>query len=168
MKEMIIILMGVSGCGKTVVGQALAKRLGMPFLEGDEFHPPENVAKMSSGVPLDDEDRVGWMFAIRDAMSQQSGSAIVSCSALKRKHRSFLADLPKLVRFVYIRGNRKLLEKRIESRVGHFFDPKLLGSQLVSLEEPLPDEGVLVVEVDSSVENIVATIHARLETSVET
>ena len=168
MKEMIIILMGVSGCGKTVVGQALAKRLGMPFLEGDEFHPPENVAKMSSGVPLDDEDRVGWMFAIRDAMSQQSGSAIVSCSALKRKHRCFLADLPKLVRFVYMRGNRKLLEKRIESRVGHFFDPKLLGSQLASLEEPLPDEGVLVVEVDSSVENIVATIHARLETSDET
>ena len=159
----MIILMGVSGCGKTAVGQALATRLEVPFIEGDEFHPPENVAKMSSGIPLNDDDRADWMTAIRDAMIQQSGSAIVSCSALKRKHRAFLSDLPKPVRFVHLKGDRELLEKRISSRLGHFFDPKLLGSQLDALEEPHPDEGVLVVKVDSSVENIVATIHGRLE-----
>lgn len=155
--------MGVSGCGKTVVGEALAKRLGIPFLEGDDFHPPQNVAKMSSGRPLDDDDRIDWMTGIRHAMIQQTGSAIVSCSALKRKHRSFLADVPKAVRFVHLRGDRALLEKRIESRTDHFFDPKLLGSQLASLEEPFPDEGVIVVDVGPSVEKIVATVHARLE-----
>ncbi len=163
MNENIIILMGVSGCGKTAVGQTLAQRLGIPFLEGDDFHPSQNIAKMSSGVPLDDDDRVDWMTTIRKAMIQQTGSAIVSCSALKRKHRAFLADLPKPVRFIYLRGDRELLEGRIESRIGHFFDPKLLGSQLASLEEPFPDEDALVVDVDPPVEKIVATIHARLE-----
>ena len=164
MNGTVIILMGVSGCGKTVVGEALAKRLGIPFLEGDDFHPPQNVANMSSGLPLDDDDRVDWMTAIRNAMLEQAGSAIVSCSALKRKHRAFLADLPKPVRFVYLRGGRELLKRRIESRIGHFFDPKLLGSQMASLEEPFPDENARVVDVDPPVEKIVATIHARLET----
>ena len=155
--------MGVSGCGKTAVGKALATRLGIPFLEGDDFHPVQNVAKMSSGIPLEDDDRVDWMTAIRNAMIQQPGSAVVSCSALKAKHRAFLADLPKPVSFVYLRGRRELLERRIESRIGHFFDPKLLGSQLASLEEPLPCEDALTVDVAPPVEKIVATIHARLE-----
>lgn len=156
--------MGVSGCGKSAVGQALSARLGIPFLEGDEFHPPENVAKMSSGIPLEDVDRVGWMSAIRDAMTRQQGSAIVSCSALKRKHRSFLSDLPKPVLFVHLHGDRRLLEKRIEERVNHFFDPKLLNSQLACLEKPCSEETALAVDVDSSIENIVAMIHAHLET----
>ena len=165
MKESIIVLMGVSGCGKTVVGKALAEKLGVPFLEGDEFHSPENLAKMSSGVPLDDNDRKGWFHAIREAMEAQPGSAIVSCSALKRKHREFLADASKTVRFVHLDGERELLEKRIRSRVGHFFDPKLLDSQLASLEKPAPDEGALAVNVEPSVQKIVAFIQSRLEAS---
>ncbi|MFP6901776.1 MAG: gluconokinase [Opitutales bacterium] len=165
MKESIIILMGVSGCGKSVIGQALAERLGIPFLEGDAFHPPENLAKMGSGMPLEDADRIDWMVAIRAAMMQERQSAIVACSALKRKHREFLSDISKKVQFIHLRGDHDLLKRRIESRTGHFFDPKLLDSQLTSLEEPSPEEGAIVIEVDRTVENIVATIHARLETS---
>ena len=159
------MLMGVSGCGKTVIGEALAEKLGVPFLEGDEFHSPENVAKMSSGVPLDDSDRKGWFHAIREAVQTQPGSAIVSCSALKRKHREFLANISKTIRFVHLDGERELLEKRIQSRVGHFFDPKLLDSQLASLEKPAPDEGALVVNIEPSVQKIVAFIQSRLEAS---
>ena len=165
MKESIIALMGVSGCGKTIVGKALAEKLDLPFIEGDEFHPPENLAKMSSGIPLNDEDRVDWMSAIRQAMQEQLGSAVVSCSALKKKHRVFLADISKPVRFVHLDGDEKLLEERIQSRVGHFFDSKLLGSQLASLEKPSPDEGAFSVNVAPSVEKIVALILAHLEAS---
>ena len=159
------MLMGVSGCGKTVIGEALAEKLGVPFLEGDEFHSPENVAKMSSGVPLDDSDRKGWFHALREAVQTQPGSAIVSCSALKRKHREFLANISKTIRFVHLDGERELLEQRIRSRVGHFFDPKLLDSQLASLEKPAPDEDALVVNVEPSVQKIVAFIQFRLEAS---
>ena len=168
MKERIIVLMGVSGCGKTVVGKALAKRLNLPFVEGDDFHSTENIAKMSAGIPLDDDDRLDWMSAIREVMQLQNGSAIVSCSALKRKLRSFLSEIPKAVQFVYLQGDRQLLEKRITSRTGHFFDPKLLDSQLSSLEEPSPEEGAITMEITESVEKIVATIHTSLEASHET
>ena len=165
MKESIIILMGVSGCGKSAVGEVLAERLGIPFLEGDVFHPQENLEKMGSGVPLDDMDRIGWMKAIRDAMIKERQSAIVACSALKRKHRDFLKDITKKVQFIHLHGDYDLLKQRIEFRTGHFFDPKLLDSQLAALEKPVLEEGAIEIEVDQTVENIVATIHALLEAS---
>ena len=168
MKERIIVLMGVSGCGKTVVGKVLAERLHLPFVEGDDFHSSGNIAKMSAGIPLDDGDRTDWMSAIREAMQLQTGSAIVSCSTLKRKFRCFLSDISKTVQFVYLQGDRELLEKRITSRIGHFFDPKLLDSQFSSLEEPSPEEGIMTIDITGSVEKIVATIHASLEALNET
>jgi len=108
------------------------------------------------------------MSALREVMQLQNGSAIVSCSALKRKLRSFLSEIPKAVQFVYLQGDRQLLEKRITSRTGHFFDPKLLDSQLSSLEEPSPEEGAITIEITESVEKIVATLHTSLEASHET
>ena len=108
------------------------------------------------------------MSAIREAMQLQTGSAIVSCSTLKRKFRRFLSDIPKAVQFVYLQGDRELLEKRITSRIGHFFDPKLLDSQFSSLEEPSPDESVITIDITGSVEKIVATIRASLEALNET
>ena len=165
MKESIIVLMGVSGCGKTAVGKALAEKLNIAFLEGDDFHSQENIAKMSSGVPLDDNDRKSWFRAIKDALQKHPGSAVVSCSALKQKHRAFLADSLKTVRFVHLDGEPELLEKRIQTRIGHFFDPKLLDSQLKSLEKPSPEENAFTVNIEPSVQKIVAFIRARLEAS---
>ena len=159
----VIIVMGVSGCGKTAVGSALAERLGCPFLEGDDFHPPENKAKMSSGIPLDDEDRAGWMNAIRTAIEKQAGLTVVACSALRRRHRDYLSDFPRPVLFLHLTGPRDLLEQRIGSRSGHFFDPKLLGSQLETLEPPDENERAVTFEIDASIENIVATSLAHLK-----
>ena len=158
----IIIVMGVSGCGKTTVGSALAERLGCPFLEGDDFHPPENKAKMSSGIPLDDEDRVGWMNAIRTAMKKESDFTIVACSALRRRHRDYLSDFSRPVLFLHLVGGRSLLERRINSRTGHFFDPKLLDSQLEALEPPNEKERVVTIGIDANIENIVASALAHL------
>ena len=152
----IVIIMGVSGCGKTIVGKALAKRLDCPFLEGDEFHPAENITKMRAGIPLNDDDRTGWMTAIRTAMEKQSSHAIVACSALKHKHRAYLSDFSRAVLFLHLTGERTLLEKRIGSRTGHFFDPNLLGSQLDALEPPQEDEEAITLRIDDEIENIVA------------
>lgn len=156
MRPPILILMGVSGCGKTVVGQALARRLGCPFIEGDDFHPSSNVAKMRSGLPLDDEDRKDWMAALRAEIERQADQAILSCSALKRKHRDYLRDLDRSVHFLYLWGERALLQERIDSRRGHFFAPKLLDSQLEALEPPDDSEKAHALSIDDTVENIVA------------
>ena len=156
--------MGVSGCGKTVVGKALAKQLDCPFLEGDDFHPPENKAKMSSGTPLDDDERVDWMVALRTAMGKLPSIGVLSCSALKRKHRVYLSDFPRPVIYLHLTGDRALLEKRISSRTGHFFDPKLLGSQLEALETPDENEESITLQIDDSIENIVAGALVHLKT----
>ena len=120
---------------------------------------------MSSGVPLDDNDRKSWFRAIRDALQKHPGSAVVSCSALKQKYRADLTDCSKTVRFVHLDGEPELLKKRIQARTGHFFDPKLLDSQLKSLEKPSPEENAFTVNIEPSVQKIVAFIRARLEAS---
>jgi gluconokinase len=136
------VVMGVSGCGKSTVGAALAASLGLRFIEGDAFHPPQNVAKMSAGLPLDDHDRAGWLQAlateIRDARSQGIG-LVLSCSALKRRYRDLLRQADPDLRFAHLQGPRELIAGRMAGRSGHYMPPALLDSQLRDLE-PLQDD----------------------------
>jgi gluconokinase len=136
---MVLIVMGVTGCGKTTVGTRLAAELAWPFEDADAFHPPENVAKMSRGIALTDADRAPWLAAIRARADQalaRGESIVIGCSALKAAYRLVLGeDLPH-VRFIYLRGDEPLLAERLRNRIGHFMDPNLLGSQLATLEEP--------------------------------
>src|SRR5438874_685194 len=136
--------MGVSGSGKTAIGARLARALGSEFVEGDDLHPPENVKRMTAGIPLTDDDRRGWLLAIaarlREAKRARIG-LVVSCSALKRSYRDLLRSVGETeVRFVYLAGSRALLAERLAQRRGHFMPPALLESQLSILEEPSPDE----------------------------
>lgn len=135
---MIIVLTGVSGSGKTTVGKLLAHNLGWPFLDGDDLHPPNNVKKMTRGVPLGDEDRLPWLDALRErmaAMVERGESAVVACSALKKAYRDRLrGNLPQ-IRLVYLRGSYDLIEQRMRERRGHFFKADLLKSQFEILEE---------------------------------
>jgi carbohydrate kinase (thermoresistant glucokinase family) len=160
--------MGVSGSGKTTVAQGLAARLGWPVLEGDEFHPPANVAKMHAGIPLDDADRWPWLEAIAAAIDRtlaQHHSAIVTCSALKRAYRKVLIGNRANVVLIYLRGTHDLIHGRMTRRTGHFMPPALLPSQLATLEEPGPDENPIVVDVDPPpeviVENVIAAMKER-------
>ena len=158
---MIIILMGVSGSGKTTIGERLAQALGWPFYDGDQFHPPANVAKMQQGMPLTDEDRWPWLHALRthiETWLQQGMSAVLACSALKQSYREALQVTPE-VQFVYLKGTPQLLRQRLHERLGHFMTERLLDSQLAALEEP---EDALIVDVHRSPAEIVADIREKL------
>ncbi|HEY4293180.1 gluconokinase [Luteibacter sp.] len=144
---MITIVMGVSGSGKSSIGEVLATRLGQPFVDGDNLHPPANLEKMARGVALDDTDRGPWLEAIvveMDRHREAGESLVLACSALKQRYRNFLRSGHDDVRFVYLRGSRELLAGRLDRRAGHFFDPTLLDSQLATLEEPSEDEALRV------------------------
>jgi len=144
-----IVAMGVSGAGKTTVGEALAVSLGWRFVEGDSFHPPKNVAKMSAGVPLDDADRVPWLEALAAEIGRDHAagrSSVVGCSALKRSYRDILRRGAPRVRFLHVHGDRALLAERVADRPGHFFPATLLDSQLAALEPLGPDEDGVVVD----------------------
>lgn len=154
-----IIVMGVSGCGKTSVGAALAERLGLSFVEGDVLHPPANVEKMAKGTPLSDDDRWPWLdiIGVEMASSLARGEGIVvSCSALKKVYRERLrAATGGNLRFVYLSGSRELLTERMGARTGHFMPLSLLESQLQTLEVPTGEEGVVTVDICQDVEGIV-------------
>jgi gluconokinase len=144
-----LVVMGVSGCGKTTVGERLAAILGWPFVEGDRFHPAANIAKMSAGVPLDDEDRRPWLetLAGRIRAAEAAGtSSILSCSSLKRRYRDLLRSGAPRVRFVHLHSDRTVLAARLAARTGHFFPPDLLASQFAALEPLGPDEDGVVVD----------------------
>ena len=132
-----LVLMGVSGRGKSTVGHALAETTGGTFLDGDDFHPPANIEKMSRGVPLDDDDRAGWIEALRDAI-RDSGAPLlfVACSALREKHRDILRSGCPTLTFIYLHGSKELLASRLAQRSDHFMPPGLLDSQLGDLEAP--------------------------------
>jgi len=161
----VAIVMGVSASGKTTVGVLLAKRMGWQFLEGDDLHPPANVAKMHSGHPLTDEDRWPWLRAIAahiDDWRAKGISGVVTCSALKRAYRDvIIGDRPD-VRIVYLQGERDLLWQRASNRHGHFMPASLLDSQLATLQEPGPDENPITVHVGPTPEALVEEIAARL------
>ena len=162
---MIAVVMGVSGAGKTTIGAALTRRLGWQFQEGDALHPPENVAKMHAGIPLDDADRAPWLRAIAariDEWRERGEAGVITCSALKRKYRDVIVgDRPDL-RLVYLTAPTKLIAERLAGRHGHFMPVSLLESQLAALEPPGPDEKVLTVAVDAPVDTVVERIAASL------
>jgi gluconokinase len=160
----VIVVMGVSGSGKTTVGEALAKRLGVKFRDADEFHPKSNVEKMSTGVPLTDEDRWPWLDAIGAALRDAPEKGIVvSCSALRRVYRDrILRAAKRPLTFVHLDGPKALLAERLKTRKGHFFPASLLDSQLATLEPPAPDEPAIRVSIEPGVDEIVATILKKL------
>jgi len=155
--------MGVSGCGKTTVGKRLSQKVGLPFYDADDFHPPENVEKMKSGQPLNDDDRQPWLEILSDRISEwnRSGGAILACSALKRSYRTILQSKSKDVQFVYLKGDRDLILDRMKKRIGHYMPPKLLDSQFDALEEP---ENTIKVSIEPSPEEIVERIVSKLKT----
>lgn len=161
----IVIVMGVAGSGKSTVGQRVADLLQVPFHEGDTFHPPANVAKMTGGTPLDDTDRWPWLKAIAaeiDRARDDGKAMVVACSALKRAYRDILIGPRTDVRLVYLRGTRAVIEQRIGGRSGHFMPPALVPSQFAALEEPLPAENPIVVDVTKPPDLLAAEIVARL------
>lgn len=148
----VIIVMGVAGSGKSTVGAWLAARLGGAFFDADDFHPPANVAKMAAGIPLDDADRAPWLARLRrEVVDPPGGPRVLACSALKRAYRRQLGAGTPGVALVYLQGSPALLGTRIAARSGHFMKPGMLASQLATLEEPGPDEGV-TVSIDASPE----------------
>lgn len=153
-----VVVMGVCGSGKSTVASLLAQRLGRPFLEGDQLHSPQNVARMAAGVSLTDADRQGWLESIakRLALAGSSGTGlVVSCSALKRQYRDLLrTDCPRLV-LVYLRADRALLLERLTARTGHYMGSGMLDSQLEILEEPKSPERFLACEVDVPAHEVV-------------
>ncbi len=161
----ILIVMGVSGSGKTTIGRRLADALDCPFLEGDELHPPANVEKMRSGMPLTDEDRLPWLQRIAAEIATwraAGGGGVVTCSALKRAYRDILGGGRGDVTFIYLKGDRALLERRLAARRGHFMPASLLASQFDALEEPGGDEACIAVDIDAPPDEIVRTVTAAL------
>jgi gluconokinase len=161
-----IVVMGVSGSGKSTVGRLLAERLGVAFVEGDELHPPRNVALMAAGTPLTDADREGWLQAIatqlRDAYRHGRG-LVVACSALRRRYRDLLRSGAPDTVFVLLHGERRLLAERLQDRKGHYMPASLLQSQLDTLEPPQPDERALTHDIADPPVQIVAAVLERLE-----
>ena len=161
-----LVVMGVSGSGKTTIADRLAERLGWTFEDGDRFHPPSNVAKMSAGQPLTDEDRWPWLQAIADEIDRvcKAGEhAVVACSALKRAYRDILVHGRSDVRIIYLGGTQELIASRLASRKGHFMPRGLLTSQFKTLEPPAANENPVTVSIDAPVETIVDDIVAQLK-----
>lgn len=142
---MSIVVIGVAGSGKTTIGASLAARLGMRFVDADNLHPVSNVAKMTAGVPLSDDDRVPWLSAVGEVLA--AGGVVVACSALKRRYRDRLRAFDPSLELIYLRGEPALLSVRIRERPGHFMPASLLDSQLAALEPPTADENPLVLDV---------------------
>jgi gluconokinase len=161
----VLIVMGVSGVGKSTVGMPLADRLGWPFRDGDGFHPPENVEKMRSGTPLTDEDRTPWLEAIAAWIEQRRKDGthgVIACSALKRAYRDILRAGHGDVRFVFLEGPRDLIAARLADGKGHYMPASLLDSQLATLEPPQADEDPITVSVAGEPEQIVDAIMNRM------
>lgn len=161
-----LVVMGVSGSGKSTIAEHLATRLGWRYVDGDLFHPPANVAKMSAGHPLTDEDRWPWLRAIAaeiDRLAAAGEPAVVACSALKRAYRDILVHDRDDVRIVFLDGTQDLIAKRLAERKGHFMPPGLLDSQFKTLEPPQPSERPITVSIDASVDGIVNDIVRQLE-----
>ena len=157
-----VVVMGVAGSGKSTAARMLADRLGWGMAEGDDFHSPENRAKMASGTPLTDADRIPWLESIRDHLDRQPANMVVTCSALRRSYRDILRTARGRVRFLHVHGSPTVLAARIGSRTGHFMPPGMLVSQLETLEQLQPDEDGTMVDIDRDPEEIVELALERL------
>jgi len=158
MKSRFFIVMGVSGCGKSSVGQALAQYLGWDFYDADNFHPPENLAKMTNGIPLTDSDRIPWLASLRELISSSlkaDSPGVLACSALKERYRQQLMDGNKGVQIVYLKGSYDLIWSRMERRADHYMKPHMLKSQFESLEEPT---NALTIDISMPLDEIVQEI----------
>ena len=161
-----LVLMGVSGSGKSTISDHLARRLGWRYEDGDRFHPASNVAKMSAGHPLTDEDRRPWLQAIADEIDRLAAAgerAVIACSALKRAYRNILVHGRNDVRIIFLDGTHDLIAARLAARKGHFMPPDLLASQFRTLERPGADERPITVSIDAPVEHIVDDIVSQLD-----
>lgn len=153
-----MVLMGVAGCGKSSVGTALAPHLGAEYLDGDDLHPPENIAKMSRGKPLTDADRAPWLALIGAALRPHQ-IRIIGCSALKRRYRAqIIAAAHAPVTFIHLAGERVVIEARMRARKGHFMPPSLLDSQFAALEPPGPDESAITVDINQPFDAVITAI----------
>jgi gluconokinase len=164
MNRNLYVVMGITGSGKSTIGVALAHTLGVDFVEGDEYHPFENVRRMASGIPLTDDERAGWLRALatRIREAKETGAGLVlTCSALKRSYRDVLRAAAPELRFVFLKGPRALIAERLAERRGHFMPASLLESQLATLEEPASDEHALTCDIRQSAEKIVDDLVAR-------
>jgi gluconokinase len=152
----LVVVMGVSGSGKTTVGAALAQRLGVPFADADDFHPEANIAKMSAGIPLDDEDRRPWLEAIAQWLASHAASGgVASCSALKRSYRDILTSAAPDTFFLHLHGDRDVLASRVAARPAHFMPAALIDSQFETLEPLQSDERGDTLDVSHSIDDLV-------------
>ena len=159
---MIIVVMGVTGAGKTTVGRLLAQELGWEFADGDDFHPAANVERMRRGVALSDDDRRSWLEKLREELSWRDAeerSLVLACSALKKNYRTILA-VSEAVKFVYLKGEPAQIAERLRTRRGHFADEKILMAQFADLEEP---ENAVVADIAATPQEIVSRIRKKLE-----
>ncbi|AOZ49503.1 gluconokinase [Chromobacterium vaccinii] len=166
MKNGNIVVMGVAGCGKSSVGRLLAEAIGASFIEGDSFHPPENIARMRAGIPLDDDDRASWLANLAGKLRQgrESGEPMVlACSALKRRYRDVLRGGDPGLRFVHLFGDKALIAERMRERSGHFMPESLLDSQFRDLEAPGADEAAIPCDVALPPDALLRRILAELD-----
>lgn len=154
-----VVVMGVSGCGKSTVAAGISERMGLPLAEADLFHPPANIEKMSRAIPLTDEDRYPWLHELAAWMTAQAAeghSSVMACSALRREYRDILRDGPPSVDFIHLAGPIELIAERLGQREGHFMRPELLQSQFDTLEALEPDEGGVVLDLNRTPEELIA------------
>ena len=157
-----IVVMGVTSCGKSTVGAALAERIGAEFLDGDSLHPQSNIDKMAAGTPLNDDDRAPWLAEIGRRFTTSGAGLVIACSALKRSYRDIIRSGDPSVVFVHLYGTRELLNERMNNRPGHFMPPSLLDSQLATLEHLQSDEDGVVVDIAMPIDDVVVSAQTSL------
>lgn len=158
----VIVVMGVAGCGKSAVARKLAALQGVPWIEGDDFHPVANVHKMREGIPLDDTDREGWLQTLCDEIRKHPPGCVLACSALKRSYRDRLRSAAPQTLFVYLHGTPELLASRMAQRKGHYMPSSLLQSQLLTLQVPAADEAALAADISEASQDIVQRLLPQL------
>lgn len=158
-----LVIMGVAGCGKSSFAAALTQALGWNLIEGDEFHPPENVNKMRAGIALTDDDRAGWLSVLADELVRRGPRAVLTCSALKKAYRDRLRHSVPELRFVHLDLTREQAIARVTHRPDHYFQPTLVDSQFAALEKPVNESGVITVDATQSIENLQAQVCAWLQ-----
>jgi gluconokinase len=153
-----IVVMGVAGCGKSTFGKALAAKLDLPWVEGDDFHSAASKAKMAAGTPLDDADREGWLLHLAQLIAHHPQGCVLGCSALKGRYRDVLRGSGKHVRFAYLRLTREEAQRRVSHRAGHFFSDTLVNSQFATLEDPSSEADVITLDATKATESLVSQV----------